>query len=346
MPDVLDVFATDSAFSMAGLTATVNKYDHVPNQLSRRNLFQEEGIDTTTVWIEEESQTLTLVPRKERGAPADTVSLDRRAMRPFKVPHLPLQTSVTADEVQNLRSYAVNMQPQQILASVQSLVDKKMSKGRQRLEATLEYHKMGAIKGQVLDSDGSTVIYNFFTEFGVSQQTKDCVLGTAGTNVDVKVRESIRLAQTALGNDPVQGWLALCGDSFYDKLISHAKVQQFYLNHQRAASMSDTNLAYDFFPAFGVIWENYRGSVGGVSFIATDDAYLIPMGTPGLLLGRFAPANWIDRVNQMPQFPDGFPIEVRPDVLPRGAGIALDMQSNPFYVCTKPRAVIRLFTSN
>ena len=92
MPDVLDVFAADSAFTMAGLTKTINSFDHVPNQLSRYNLFEEEGIAETVAWIEEDKQTLTLVKVAERGAPGDTFSTDKRKMRPFKIPHMPLQS--------------------------------------------------------------------------------------------------------------------------------------------------------------------------------------------------------------------------------------------------------------
>jgi hypothetical protein len=29
-------------------------------------------------------------------------------------------------------------------------------------------------------------------------------------------------------------------------------------------------------------------------------------------------------------------------MMPRGAGIAIDVQSNPLYLCTKPRAIIKL----
>ncbi len=342
MPDVLDVFAADSAFQMAALTKTINSFDYVPNQLSRYNLFEEEGIAETVAWIEEDKLTLTLVKTMVRGAPGDTVSSDKRKMRPFKIPHLPLQSSVTADEVQNLRAYAVNQTPQATLASVQSVVNRKLLKARQRIEATLEYHKLGAVKGQILDADGSTVIYDLFTEFGVGQQTQAMALTTAGTPVDVKTRAAIRLAQGALGADPVTGFIALCGDSFFDTFISHAKVQQFYLQWQAAASLSGSNLAYRSFPVFGVSWENYRGSVGGVSYIGTDDAYLIPVGVPGLFIGRFAPSTWIDRVNQLANFPEGFPMEVRQEMMPRVAGIAIDIQSNPLYLCTKPRAIVKL----
>jgi hypothetical protein len=36
------------------------------------------------------------------------------------------------------------------------------------VDATLEHLRIGAIKGQILDADGPAVIYDLFTEFGVT----------------------------------------------------------------------------------------------------------------------------------------------------------------------------------
>jgi Phage major capsid protein E len=36
----------------------------------------------------------------------------------------------------------------------------------------VEHFRIGAIKGQILDADGSAVIYDLFTEFGVAAHTE------------------------------------------------------------------------------------------------------------------------------------------------------------------------------
>jgi hypothetical protein len=41
-----------------------------------------------------------------------------------------------------------------------------------KMDATLEHLRIGAIKGQILDADGSAVIYDLFTEFGVTAHTE------------------------------------------------------------------------------------------------------------------------------------------------------------------------------
>lgn len=338
--EVLDIFASD-AFTMASLTDTINHLDFKPAILRGMGLFEEQGVPTRTVIIEEDFGTLRLVPTAEWGGPGSVSNLDKRKSRSFVVPHLPTRDAISAEEVQNVRAYAQGMTPQQALITVEQLRDRKLIKMRDDLEVTLEHHAIGAVKGKVLDSDGSTEIFNLFTEFNVSQQTHDMVLDTAGTKVIIKVREAIRKSLDALGNHPITGWAALCGDSFFDKLTGHVNVEKHFLNWEAARVYSEQHRAFGAFPYSQVNWINYRGSIGGTTFVPTAKAYLFPLGARGLFITKFGPSDYIDRINQIPS-PDGLPIEVRSELKPMGKGLDMEAQSNPLYLCTKPRAVIEL----
>ena len=338
--EILDIFSGD-AFTMASLTNTINHLDFKPAVLRAMGIFDEEGVPTRTVIIEEEFGTLRLVPTAEWGGVGSVSKIDKRKSRSFIVPHLPTRDAITAEEVQNVRAYAQNMTPQQALLAIEQLRDKKLVKMRDDLEVTLEHHAIGAVKGTILDSDGSTVIFNLFTEFAVTQQTHNMVLDTGGTIVIIKAREAIRKSLTALGNQPITGWAALCGDSFFDKLTGHGNVEKHFLNWEAARAYSEQHRAYGAFPYAGVNWLNYRGSIGGVDFVPTTKAYLFPLGARGLFMTKFGPSDYIDRVNQIPS-PDGVPIEVRAEMKPMGKGLDMEAQSNPLYLCTKPRAVIEL----
>ena len=87
----------------------------------------------------------------------------------------------------------------------------------------------------------------------------------------------------------------------------------------------------------GIRWVKYRGAVGGTQMIHPDEAYVIPMGVPGLALGRFAPGDWLDTVNTigLPGYAVG---KIRED----NKGVDIEMQSNPLHLLTRPRAVIKL----
>ncbi len=340
MADVLDIFKGD-AFSIASLTHSINHADYNPAFLGSLGLFEEEGIPTTTVIIEEEYQTLKLVANQPYGGPVLPKSLDKRKARNFTCPHLPVRDHINAQQLQGLRAYASAMTPSQMLMAIEQMRDKKMGSMRMDIEATLEYHRIGAVLGKILDSDGTTVIYDLFTEFAVTQQVQTMILDTATTIVDNKIRAAVRLSQDALKNAIITGWVAICGDSFFDKFTGHAKVQDKFLNWQAAAAYSGAHRAYGSFEYGGVTWYNYRGSVGGITFVPSAKAYLFPLGVRGLFVGRFGPSDYIDRVNQIPS-PDGLPIEARSWLTEDGKGLNLEAQSNPLYLCTKPRAVIEL----
>ena len=55
-----------------------------------------------------------------------------------------------------------------MLEGVQAVVNQRMSEMATKMDATLEHLRIGATKGQILDADGLAVIYDLFTEFGVT----------------------------------------------------------------------------------------------------------------------------------------------------------------------------------
>jgi hypothetical protein len=71
--------------------------------------------------------------------------------------------------------------------------------------------------------------------------------------------------------------------------------------------------------------------------IGTNDAYVVPRGVPGLLLGRFGPANYWQTVNTV-----GLPLYAKGIPMPNDKGWDIEMQSNPIHLLTRPRAVIKV----
>ena len=84
------------------------------------------------------------------------------------MPHIALEDTILADEVQNVRAFG----SESMLEGVQAVVNQRMSEMATKMDATLEHLRIGAIKGQILDADGTAVIYDLFTEFGVTAHTE------------------------------------------------------------------------------------------------------------------------------------------------------------------------------
>ncbi|PJC14279.1 MAG: major capsid protein E [Comamonadaceae bacterium CG_4_9_14_0_8_um_filter_57_21] len=326
----LDIFNGD-AFSVQSLTKALNDVPHQPTRLGELGYFSVEGITTTMVSIEKQGTSLALVPAGERGGVVKPGLKDKRTMIPFKCVHLPQNGGVNADEVQNLRTFGSESE----LESVQNLVNKELRRIRRNLDATLEFQRMGAVKGQILDADGTTVLLDLYSTFGVSQQTHSLILGTAGTKVRIKVVEAKRKVEAALGGLAYSGLRVLCSPSFFDALVGHATVEAAFDRYQNGEFLR-ADLRAGFYFA-GVFWEEYRGNVNGIDFIEAGSAYMIPEGVPDLFVMNFAPADYMETVNTM-----GIPMYAKQEPRAMNKGVDIDAQSNPLTLCTRPAAIVKL----
>lgn len=334
---MLDIFKSD-AFSVVSLTDAVQKLKFVPGRLTEMGLFTETSIATTTVSIEEADGVLKLVAPTPRGGPGVTMDKAKRAMRSISVPHFEINDAVMAEEVQGIRAFGSETELDQVTAKVVS----RLGEARQSLKSTLEYARVGAVIGVVTYADSTTL--DLFSTFGVSQDAEiDFDLDNATPAAGVlrkKCAGVLRQVATNLDGVPVSGLRAICGDAFFDDLIAHTEVRATYLNQVQAAELRggyvNAGMSYGSFEFGGIVWENYRGSVGGTTFVNTDKCHIYPVGVPGLFRTVYAPADYVETVNTL-----GRDMYVKQYEMPNGKGIHLDSQMNALNYCTRPKALIK-----
>jgi len=336
---MLDIFKSD-AFSLVRMTDAVNKRPFVPGRLGQMGIFREQGVDTLNVAIEEKEGVLYLVPAKARGDVPTQNKKEARKLRVLPVQHLPLSDTLMADEVQGVRAFG----SESALEMIQAKVNEKLTTMAQSIEATLEYHRVGAIKGAVLDADGTTELYDLFDKFDITAYAT-VNFDFATNNEDVgairqKCASIARNIATALGATPFSGIHAICGDNFFDALIQEPEVRNSYKNTSMAQVLREPyvlpngNMIYGVFEFGGIVWENYRGAIGNVSFVNTDTAHIFPIGAPDLFKTVFGPANYIETVNTM-----GRPMYAKVTPAPKGTHVDIDVQSNPLVYCTRPKCL-------
>ncbi len=322
---------SDDAFSVSSLTAAINEQEAAPSIIGDSGLFLEEGISTTTFSIEKDGDTLALVEAKDRGAPGTVVNDSKRQAIPFNTIHLPTQATIMADEIQNVRAFGQTTE----LESMQDKINKRLAKMRRRIDATHEWQRIGAIKGKILDADGVTVLLDLYHQFGMTQQTASIALSNANTEMRVEADIILTVIEDALKNQAFVGAKVYCGETFWRQLIVHKTIKETYLNWQMAATLrGDPREAFDF---GGITWERYRGKVNGVPFIAATEGYAFPLGVPEMFMSNYAPANYMETVNT-----EGLPYYAKQETLDFDKGVALEAQSNPLHICTRPQAVIKL----
>lgn len=337
MSDLLsDVFNSD-VFSMQALTASVNKVPYVPGRIGQLGIFEGQGVETVSVIIEQDEGVVQLIPNTPRGGPPKVLPTRRRRAFSLKIPHLPTRLTVRADQVRGVRAFGQNQ-----LQSVASVLQNKMRAHTLSLDATVEYQRVGAIKGVLLDADGVTEIANLYNEFGETQQTINFELDNASTKVRNKCTAVHRAIESTLGGLFSTGMpRGFCGKNFFDDFIEHAEVKKPYLNYANAVNLTqDKRFGFEF---GDILWEEYRGAVVGddgatsIPFVGDDEAYVVPMGLPGLFATRFGPADYWDTANSI-----GIPRYASSKMLDHNKGVEIEMQTNPLSFCTRPAAVIKL----
>lgn len=335
----LDVFK-GNAFSVIELTESINRAPYNPGRLGALGVFTPKPVRTTYVELIRKGATISLLPTKERGAPGTTKSPDKRAARLFKIPHIPYDAPILADSIQNIRAYGPNDE----LMAVSDIVNETMDAMRQDHEVTHEWHRIGALKGVILDADGTTTLLDLFAEFGISETSVDFLLGTSTTDVKGKCETVRRAMETALGGLAFKGIHALCGDTFWDKLTTHATVVDSYRATTNSNFMRESQRLPFYTGGFehcGIFFENYRGKVGSTNFIGASDCRFYPEGVQSLFIEHYGPSDTMDGVNQPGQV-----VYAMQEPLQGNKGVNLLTQSNPLMLCTRPEVLIKGTTSN
>ncbi|MGB5856501.1 MAG: major capsid protein [Oceanisphaera sp.] len=323
------IFDSD-VFTLQSLTAAINDVEFKPRRLGELGLFNEQGVATTTVMIERDGAKLGLVPAAQRGAPGTVISGSKRNGVTFAAHHLPTVGTILADEVQNVRAFG----SEDGAEAVQNVVNTRLAHMAARIDVTHEYHRIGAVKGQILDADGSTVLVDLYGAFGLTQKVIPMALTVEATNLQLKCLDVLEAIEEGLGDMFFAGALVFCGKSFWRKLLSNKDAREAYLYQQSERLRADGRESFSY---GGLTFERYRGNVGGIAFVADTEAYAIPMGTNDLFITRFAPADYMDAVNTL-----GLPLYSSSELLKHGKGVELEAQSNPIHLNTRPQAVIKL----
>lgn len=332
---MLDVFNTD-AFGVVSLTDAINQQPFVPGRAGAVAGWAESSVATTTVAIENLNGVLSLINPTPRGGPGEDISKKKRTLRNLTVPHYQRDDGVMADEVQGIRAFGAENQVQ----TVMGVVENRFAEHARDFDVTLEYQRLGAIKGTILNGDGST-LYNLFTEFGVSQQTEvDFNLDAAADTGAVRktCTQVVRTIAKALGGSSYAGIYAFCSDEFWDALISNIEVRASYLNQIEAQQLR-SGVAWQTLSYGGITFENYRGGVGAeeaTGFITANKAHIFPVGAPGLWRTVYAPADYIETVNTLglPRYAKMYPMD-------NDKGMQMEMQMNALNYCTRPRVLVQ-----
>lgn len=336
----MDIF-NESAFELVAMTEGIQKLPNVPSFLGDLGIFGPgEGVETNSVSIEQVGMTLQLIKTTARGTDPVSMKTDKRSARLFEIPRVAASDQLMAAEIQGIRAFGSESDLETVVT--------KIAQKQQRLLTnhglTMEMHRLGAIQGILTDADGTTELYNYFTEFGITPPTEidfdlDATSPTEGDLLN-KCKAAKRAAIRALGAAYVPGvrFVWLCGDTFYDQFTAHQDVRQTYKNWEAAANLrGSVGAVFETFRFGEMEWHNYMGTDDNSTVaIGTTKAKLMVLGVPGLYRRINGPGEDFDTVNTIGQ--PMYANLIRDDK--RNQWVQPEIFSYPLHMNTRPEVAL------
>lgn len=321
------------AFNMASLTAAIRLLPNMYDRVGKLNQFKEKPINTRIAMIEYKNGRFYLIKSQQLGGPSQSHKLGKRKIKPFMVPHFPLDGEILPDQYASIRSFGSTND----LTALAEVMNDTLQDLKDSHDITHENARMGAIKGVINDADGS-VMYNLFTEFGISKKT---IIFNHGDDFRTKTLELKRHIEDNLTGDAMDGVHVLVSPEFMDFFVTHPSVEKPYLHHSEASQRlgGDPRKGFEF---QGVIFEEYRGKAMDIEgnsqrFIAEGFGHAFPTGTHRTFQEVLAPGDFLETVNTLGQ---RYYVKHEPRKFNRGVDI--HSQSNVLAICNNPSALVEV----
>lgn len=335
---MLDIFNRD-AFSAHSLTEAINIVPYQPRRIGAMGLFSTRNPRTHVVFLERKGDQLAILETKPRGSgETNKRPATRRDMLPLMLPYVPLDDAVLASDLSGIREFNTDDQ----LEVVSRVVNEKLTSCRTMHEVTHEYHRIGAIKGRLLDGDAdATELYDLFDVFNITQEEVYFDLEGSGENIKLECMNVINYIEDVLGGETYQYIHAFVGNTFFQNLVNNDQVANAYSEQQGYKFQIDQQGSGTMGRGSNQVWfgdilfENYRGKVGGRNFIEPEEAHFFPVGVPDLFLQHFGPADTMSDVNT-----EGKDVYALQEPMKFDQGTEIHTESNPLMICRRPKLLV------
>lgn len=348
MDPVLDIFG-DAVFGVANLRKVAKSVTYVPQYLGTRNIFQSKPLTgTDKVIIYEENGEVRLIPTTERYGPEITQKRDTGKMFLFETKRIAKMDSIRASELLGVANEALSRQVR--IRTAAQLVQDRIAQLKTDKAFTLELHRFGALQGKLYDADGTTLLYDYFTEFGLSQPvTVDVDFTMPEEDLMIYFQDTFyRPIMRALKDrkTPTTQIGALTGDGFWAQLMKHPGFRRVYELEMQARAYQRANnplvqpnawMEIDF---GGVLWINYMGTDDGTTIaVPMDEARFFPIGARDVFDVYWAPGETIADVGGVGQ--DEY-VYIQPDVRSQMVShVDVHVRCYPLYMCLYPKALMK-----
>ena len=263
--------------------------------------FSVKPLATETVFIPRTIENLQDLVDVQWGLPPQTLDGDTKGYMTFPVARFPVKDAIFPADLDGNFNWDEIGQGQipETLTSVRSRKMKKIGDAYKRLweKARMQLIIHGtayAPSGMLAQSYGATVDY--YQEFGITRQSFEMSLNDQLADILTEVEPILVYVQDNLNNGTVAGqFLAICGKTFFSKLVSHPYVKDAgkYINFSQSEDLLMGRLSargmgldnrYRAFSFGGVVWVEDRSEMPAA------EARLFPTDVPEMFTTFLAPS--------------------------------------------------------
>lgn len=331
-------------FSPVALTTAINKRDNEYNLLGQIGLFNGGGgLDTDVVKVETRNQRISIVETSPRGTPAPKSDTpDGRNVRLLPTFRHARTHNVLASEVQGVRMFGSDNQ----METVDHAVAKKLDKIHREHRQTMEFLRWGALKGDVYDADGVTVLYNSYSAMGEEQYEIEWDLTNANAVDPIQDGndELLDYLETNALGESISGVVKFCSPGYMQAMQKNKDFREAFKYFEGQPNPNRNGLRTPFYFK-GATYIRHMGSCAFQAadgstikhtFIPDNEAIAVPTGTYDTFNSYYAPGEFLETVNTM-----GIPLYIKTDMMKHNIGMELTYYSYPLHLVTKPRLVVR-----
>lgn len=320
-----------TSFTQAELTAAINKFPRQWGRVTELGIFKDRGTRTPNIVIEDRDGTLGLLPSHAWGGEGTVAGVDTRHTYSFMIPQTVHEDFLMPSDLVGVRAFGTEG-----LATMAQEMALRLQRLRSKHDITLEHKRVNALKGRVLNADGTSVLADMFTTFGVTQKVISFDLSSASTKIGDKCAELINHLEDNLMGDVMSGVRVLVSPEFFSALINHASIKDILRYNLERTKQMGTDLRKGF-EVYGVVFEEYRGGVNGNKFISANEGHAYPEGTNDTFVTYFAPADFNETVNQL-----GQAIYVKTWEKEGNRGVTIHSQCNSLPLCHQPNVLVKV----
>lgn len=317
-------------FTQKELDEAVRLTPKLKTRLLTDPMWREKNLTTTSVIVEFTDGKIALIPNRSRHDAPNLKAWEYGSkQRSFVVPHLPLETTIEAPQIQDVRKIGTK---DSLLSNAEVIAD-EIAEHRSYHDATLEHLMLGAVKGKILDADGKTVLYDLYQEFNLTENIVDLKTTAKSADLGLQIEQAARTMKQRLHGDTATGITVLCSAEFFDNLVSHESTKEAFARYQENVLAREGTAGK--FVYRGVSFEIYDTLINGESAIEAGHAYGFLSGTRNTFRLYYAPANMLKEANTL-----AHPFYASVDVTGHNRIVSLYTESNPLPMCVRPQTLV------